>query len=51
MGASAPLSFGPIADPAGHPDCTDLLGVDPRAVTRPDHGARLGRQRNIKLFQ
>jgi catechol 2,3-dioxygenase-like lactoylglutathione lyase family enzyme len=50
MGASAPLSFGPIADPAGtlmH----DLLGVDPRAVIDQITVLRLGRSANIELFQ
>ncbi len=50
MGASAPLSFGPIADPSGtlmH----DLLGVDPRAVIDQITVLRLGRSANIELFQ
>ena len=50
MGASAPLSFGPIADPGGtlmH----DLLGVDPRAVIDQITVLRLGRSANIELFQ
>ena len=50
MGASAPLSFGPIADPQGtlmH----DLLGVDPRAVIDQITVLRLGRSANIELFQ
>ena len=50
MGASAPLSFGPIADPTGtlmH----DLLGVHPRAVIDQITVLRLGRSANIELFQ
>ena len=50
MGASAPLSFGPIADPQGtlmH----DLLGVDPRAVIDQITVLRIGRSANIELFQ
>ena len=50
MGASAPLSFGPIADPTGtlmH----DLLGVHPRAVIDRITVLRLGRSANIELFQ
>ena len=50
MGASAPLSFGPIADPQGtlmH----DLLGVDPRAVIDQITMLRIGHSANIELFQ
>ena len=50
MGATAPLSFGPIADPAGtlmH----DLLGVDPRAVIDQITVLRIGHSANIELFQ
>ena len=50
MGASAPLSFGPIADPQGtlmH----DLLGVDPRAVIDQITVLRIGHSANIELFQ
>ena len=50
MGASAPLSLGPIADPGGtlmH----DLLGVDPDAVIDQITVLRLGRSANIELFQ
>ena len=50
MGASAPLSFGPISDPTGtlmH----DLLGVDPRAVIDRITVLRIGRSANIELFQ
>jgi catechol 2,3-dioxygenase-like lactoylglutathione lyase family enzyme len=50
MGAAAPLSFGPIGDPAGtlmH----DLLGVDPRAVIDQITVLRIGHSANIELFQ
>ena len=50
MGASAPLSFGPIADPEGtlmH----DLLGVDPGAVIDQITVLRIGHSANIELFQ
>jgi catechol 2,3-dioxygenase-like lactoylglutathione lyase family enzyme len=50
MGATAPLSFGPIADPQGtlmH----DLLGVDPRAVIDQITVLRIGHSANIELFQ
>jgi catechol 2,3-dioxygenase-like lactoylglutathione lyase family enzyme len=50
MGATAPLSFGPISDPQGtlmH----DLLGVDPRAVIDQITVLRIGRSANIELFQ
>ena len=50
MGASAPLSFGPIADPGGTL-MRDLLGVDPRAVIDQITVLRLGRSANIELFQ
>jgi catechol 2,3-dioxygenase-like lactoylglutathione lyase family enzyme len=50
MGATAPLSFGPIADPQGtlmH----DLLGVDARAVIDQVTVLRIGHSANIELFQ
>jgi catechol 2,3-dioxygenase-like lactoylglutathione lyase family enzyme len=50
MGATAPLSFGPISDPQGtlmH----DLLGVDPRAVIDEITVLRVGHSANIELFQ
>jgi catechol 2,3-dioxygenase-like lactoylglutathione lyase family enzyme len=50
MGATAPLSFGPIADPQGtlmH----DLLGVDPSAVISRITVLRLGHSANIELFE
>lgn len=50
MGATAPLSFGPISDPQGtlmH----DLLGVDPRAVIDKIAVLRIGHSANIELFQ
>ena len=50
MGAVAPLSFGPIADPQGTL-MQDLLGVDPRAVIDQITVLRIGRSANIELFQ
>ncbi len=50
MGATAPLSFGPIADPQGtlmH----DLLGVDPSAVISQITVLRIGHSANIELFE
>ena len=50
MGASSPLSFGPISDPSGtlmH----DLLGVDPRAAIDQITVLRIGKSANIELFQ
>jgi len=50
MGATAPLSFGPISDPGGtlmH----DLLGVDPAAVIDRITVVRIGHSANIELFQ
>jgi len=50
MGATAPLSFGPISDPQGtlmH----DLLGVDARAVIDRITLLRIGHSANIELFQ
>jgi catechol 2,3-dioxygenase-like lactoylglutathione lyase family enzyme len=50
MGATAPLSFGPISDPTVtlmH----DLLGVNPRAVIDQITVLRIGRSANIELFQ
>ena len=50
MGAVAPLSFGPIADPQGTL-MQDLLGVDPRAVIDQITVLRIGHSANIELFQ
>jgi catechol 2,3-dioxygenase-like lactoylglutathione lyase family enzyme len=50
MGATAPLSFGPISDPQGTL-MRDLLGVDPRAVIDQITVLRIGRSANIELFQ
>lgn len=50
MGASAPLSFGPISDPQGTL-MQDLLGVDPRSVIDQITVLRIGRSANIELFQ
>ena len=50
MGATAPLSFGPIGDPAGTL-MQDLLGVDPRAVIDQITVLRIGHSANIELFQ
>jgi catechol 2,3-dioxygenase-like lactoylglutathione lyase family enzyme len=50
MGATAPLSFGPIADPQGTL-MQDLLGVDPRAVIDRITLLRIGHSANIELFQ
>jgi catechol 2,3-dioxygenase-like lactoylglutathione lyase family enzyme len=50
MGAVAPLTFGPIADPTGtlmH----DLLDVDPRAVIKQITLLRIGHSANIELFE
>ena len=50
MGASAPLSFGPISDPQGtlmH----DLLGVDRSAAIDRITVLRIGHSANIELFQ
>lgn len=50
MGATGPLSFGPIRDPHGtlmH----DLLGVDRRAVIDQITVLRIGHSANIELFQ
>jgi len=50
MGATAPLSFGPISDLQGtlmH----DLLGVDARAVIDRITLLRIGHSANIELFQ
>jgi catechol 2,3-dioxygenase-like lactoylglutathione lyase family enzyme len=50
MGAVAPLSFGPISDPAGtlmH----DLLDVDPRATIKQITLLRIGHSANIELFE
>jgi catechol 2,3-dioxygenase-like lactoylglutathione lyase family enzyme len=50
MGATAPLSFGPIADPQGTL-MQDLLGVDPRSVIDQITVLRIGHSANIELFQ
>ena len=50
MGATAPLSFGPISDPQGTL-MQDLLGVDRRAVIDQITVLRIGRSANIELFQ
>jgi catechol 2,3-dioxygenase-like lactoylglutathione lyase family enzyme len=50
MGAVAPLSFGPISDPAGTL-MRDLLDVDKSAVIRQITSLRIGHSANIELFQ
>jgi catechol 2,3-dioxygenase-like lactoylglutathione lyase family enzyme len=50
MGATAPLSFGPIADSQGTL-MQDLLGVDPSAVIDRITLLRIGHSANIELFQ
>ena len=50
MGASAPLSFGPISDPQGTL-MQRLLGVDPRAVINQITVLRIGHSANIELFE
>ncbi len=50
LGARAPLSFGPIADPQGTL-MEDLLGVDPRSVIDQITVLRVGHSANIELFQ
>ena len=50
MGATAPLSFGPIADPHGTL-MQDLLGVDRNAVIDQITVLRIGHSANIELFQ
>jgi catechol 2,3-dioxygenase-like lactoylglutathione lyase family enzyme len=50
MGAVAPLTFGPIADPTGTL-MQDLLDVDPRAVIERITVLRIGRSANIELFE
>ena len=50
LGARAPLSFGPIADPQGTL-MQDLLGVDPRSVIDQITVLRVGHSANIELFQ
>ena len=50
MGATAPLSFGPIADPQGTL-MLDLLGVDPSAVISQITVLRIGHSANIELFE
>jgi catechol 2,3-dioxygenase-like lactoylglutathione lyase family enzyme len=50
MGATSPLSFGPIRDDQGTL-MQDLLGVDPRAVIDRIALLRIGHSANIELFQ
>jgi catechol 2,3-dioxygenase-like lactoylglutathione lyase family enzyme len=50
MGCSAPLSFGPFADPKGTL-MTDLLGVDRRAVVQHINMIRCGTGSSIELLQ
>jgi catechol 2,3-dioxygenase-like lactoylglutathione lyase family enzyme len=50
MGATSPMSFGPIADPGGTL-MTDLLGVHPDAVIDEIALVRIGHSANIELFQ
>jgi catechol 2,3-dioxygenase-like lactoylglutathione lyase family enzyme len=50
MGASAPLSFGPISDPVGTL-MQDLVGVDPRSVIDQITELRVGDSASIELFQ
>jgi catechol 2,3-dioxygenase-like lactoylglutathione lyase family enzyme len=50
MGATAPLSFGPISDPAGTL-MQDLLGVDRHAEIDQITMLRIGHSANIELFQ
>jgi catechol 2,3-dioxygenase-like lactoylglutathione lyase family enzyme len=50
LGARAPLSFGPIADPQGTL-MQDLLGVDRRSVIDQITVLRIGHSANIELFQ
>jgi len=50
MGATAPLSFGPISDPQGTL-MQDLLGVDPSSVIDQITVLRIGHSANIELFQ
>src|SRR4051812_14636751 len=50
MGATAPLTFGPISDPTGtlmH----DLVDTDPRAVIKQISVLRIGHSANIELFE
>jgi catechol 2,3-dioxygenase-like lactoylglutathione lyase family enzyme len=50
LGCSAPLTFGPFADPTGT-FMQDLLGVHPRAVIEQITLVRCGRSANIELFE
>lgn len=50
MGATAPLSFGPLGDPQGTL-LEDLLGVDRRATIEQITVLRLGYSANIELFE
>ncbi len=50
LGCSAPLTFGPFADPVGT-FMQDLLDVDPRAVVEQITMIRCGRSANVELFE
>lgn len=50
MGCSAPLAFGPIADPKGTL-MKDLLDVNPRAAIKQINQVRCGTGSSIELFQ
>src|SRR5688500_265375 len=50
LGCSAPLTFGPFADPTGT-FMQDLLGVHHRAVIEQIPLVRCGRSANIELFE
>ena len=50
LGCTAPLTFGPFADPEGT-FIQDLLGVHPRAVVERITLVRCGRSANIELFE
>lgn len=50
MGCTAPLRFGPFADPKGSL-MTDLVGVHPRAVIQEINLVRCGTGSSIELFQ
>jgi catechol 2,3-dioxygenase-like lactoylglutathione lyase family enzyme len=50
MGCTAPLTFGPFADPTGT-FIQDLLGVHPRAVVEQITHVRCGHSASIELFE
>lgn len=50
LGCSAPLAFGPIADPKGSL-MKDLVDVNPRAVIKQINQVRCGTGSSIELFQ